>query len=67
MSRLRERVSLTRRIVRQAINCIEVHAEALRECHTIPVSGEWPDEPIDQRARREYEQMRRILKALRAA
>ena len=60
------RASLTRRIVRQAIACIEVHAESLRESHTLS-DGTWPRDSIDQEAKKEYEQMRRLLKALRAA
>ena len=68
MSKLGERHGLTRKIVRQAIQCIETHAEALRESHCIPFEyTKWGDGPQDRLAKREYERMRRLIKALKAA
>ena len=65
MSKVLARVQTTRKTVKAAIACIEAHAEALRESHTIIGTGEWPPERIDQQAKREYLQMRGLLEALR--
>ena len=63
-----DRLTLTRRTVKAAIACIDAHAEALRQSHALaPDFNFWPKDPMDQRAKREYQRMRRLLKALREA
>lgn len=55
---------LSRAVIRKAAAELDALAEGIREMHTVPGRDEWPANPTDQAARKEYERLKKLVRQL---